>query len=161
MSPVWQMFMTAAGGFLAASSGFWLYLKNRAEARNRENDSTIRLLMGLAQTKIVHLGLQYIDRGYVTKDEYRDLRHYLYEPYIALGGNGTVERIMHGVERLEFRSSNPLSDIPIRGTDRAPIERRDPQSRHVPFKGKERRRSYGPDSTREITDEDLKRGNND
>lgn len=160
MSPVLQALLTTLGGFLAASSGFWLYLKNRAEQRDRAQDSTTRLLMGLAQTKIVHLGLQYIDRGYVTKDEYRDLRHYLYEPYIALGGNGTVERIMHGVERLEFRSNNPLANIPIRGTDRAPEERRDPK-RHISYKGKERRRDYGPGSTMPNTDQDLRRGNND
>lgn len=117
MSSTVQAALTALGGFLAASSGFWIYLKNRVETKDREQDATTRLLMGLAQEKIMYLGLKYIDRGYVTKDEYKDLRHYLLEPYLALGGNGTVERVMHGVERLEFRSNNPLADIPIRGTD--------------------------------------------
>lgn len=153
MPPVIEGLLTALAGFLAASSGFWVYLRNRAEIRDKAQDSTTRLLMGLAQEKIVYLGLKYIDRGFVTKDEYKDLRHYLYEPYIALGGNGTVERIMHGVERLEFRSNNPLSNIPIRGTDRDP-------NKETHFSGKERRKNRHRDMTK--TDEnEIERGNHD
>lgn len=133
MNPALQLFLTAFGGFLAASSGFWIYIKSRMENQDKAKDATTRLLMGLAHEKIVYLGLTYINRGYITKEEYRDLRLYLCEPYFDLGGNGTVERIMHGVERLEFRSSNPLSNIPIRGTD---INKDSP---NIPYKGKERR----------------------
>lgn len=142
MSPIMQGLVAAAAGFLAASAGFWGYLKNRTEARDIAKDATTRLLMGLAQEKIMYLGLKYIERGYVTKDEYRDLRLYLCEPYLALGGNGTVERIMHGVERLEFRSNNPLSKIPIRGTDiRDPVTKEEGESSFPSFKGPDRRRS--------------------
>ena len=141
MDSALQIFLTAFGGFLAASSSFWIYVKNKKESQSKAKDATTRLLMGLAHEKIVHLGLKYIDRGYVTKDEYRDLRLYLCEPYFDLGGNGTVERIMHGVERLEFRSSNPLVNIPIRGTDIDP-ELKPTSSTHK-YTGKERRRYDG------------------
>lgn len=117
MSPVVQGLVTALAGFLAASSGFWVYLRNRVEAKDNRNDATTRLLMGLAQVKILELGLKYIDRGYITKDEYKDLRHYLFDPYLALGGNGTAMRVMNAIEKLEFRSNNPLASVPIRGTD--------------------------------------------
>lgn len=137
-----QAALTALGGFMAASSGFWFYLRNRVETKDREQDATTRLLMGLAQEKIMHLGLKYIDRGYITKDEYKDLRHYLLEPYLALGGNGTIERVMHGVERLEFRSNNPLADIPIRGSDllKETDRHRISDMEGPPFTGRERRR---------------------
>lgn len=39
-------------------------------------------------------------RGYITQDEYENLRVYLYEPYAKLGGNGSAKRIMQEVDRL-------------------------------------------------------------
>ena len=40
------------------------------------------------------------ERGYITKDEYENLHDYLYEPYLAEGGNGTAKKVMSEVERL-------------------------------------------------------------
>jgi len=57
-------------------------------------------MMGLAYDKVMDKGGTYLDRGYVTRDEYEDLRKYFYEPYKALGGNGVAERIMNGVSEL-------------------------------------------------------------
>lgn len=39
------------------------------------------MLVGLAHDRIMYLGMQYVDRGYVTQDEYENLRAYLYDPY--------------------------------------------------------------------------------
>ena len=39
-------------------------------------------------------------RGELTKDEYENLHDYLYEPYLAEGGNGTAKKVMSEVERL-------------------------------------------------------------
>lgn len=61
------------------------------------------MLMGLGHDRIMNLGMNYIDRGYVTKEEYDDFVKYLYTPYIALGGNGTAEKLMREIERLELR----------------------------------------------------------
>lgn len=47
--------------------------------------------------------MEYIKRGWITKDEYEDLRDYLYKPYKELGGNGSAERIMLEVDKLEIR----------------------------------------------------------
>jgi hypothetical protein len=60
--------------------------------------------MGLAYHNIVDLGMLYINRGSITKDEYEDFRKYFYEPYIALGGNGVAERIMEDVKNLPFNA---------------------------------------------------------
>jgi hypothetical protein len=113
MHPVLIAVFSTFGGFLAASSGWWTYLRTRQE----NEEAHIKLLMGLAQDKITHLGMKYIERGWVTNDEYTDLRRYLYEPYVELGGNGTSERIMYAVERLPIHTT-ALDGLPIRNTDR-------------------------------------------
>lgn len=68
-----------------------------------------RLLMGLAYDKITTLGLSYIKRGWISKDEYEDFQRYLYEPYKAFGGNGVAERIMTEVSRIPIRSSREIA----------------------------------------------------
>lgn len=101
MNNALHFFLISLSGFLAASSGFWVYLRNR----NIAKEANTRLLMGLAQDKIAHLGMKYIERGWVTADEYEHLRQYLYEPYIELGGNGMATRIMSAVEDLPLHAN--------------------------------------------------------
>ena len=74
--------------------------KQRDEAMKRQS----KLLLGLAHDRIVYLGCCYIERGYITKDEYENLHDYLYTPYKALGGNGSAEHIMDEVEDLPIRN---------------------------------------------------------
>lgn len=85
---------------LIASSGFWSYLISRSKS----NNATTRLMMGLAYDRIVQLGMTYIERGFITKDEYEDFRKYFYEPYKELGGNGTADRIMSAISELPIHS---------------------------------------------------------
>lgn len=82
-----------------ASSGFWAYLLKLRE----KNSATSRLLMGLAHDKLLHLGMSHLQNGFITKEDYDDLQHYLYVPYIEMGGNGTVERVMREVARLPLK----------------------------------------------------------
>ena len=65
---------------------------------------------GLAHDRIVSLGMVYIERGWITKDEYENLRDYLYEPYKALGGNGSAKRVMEGVNRLKIFTVPPITE---------------------------------------------------
>jgi hypothetical protein len=92
----WLVILIAVLTSFAASSGFWAYLASRRQG----NNATTRLLMGLAHDKITSNGLHFIQRGYITNDEFEDLRKYLYEPYLELGGNGSVERIMQEISKL-------------------------------------------------------------
>jgi hypothetical protein len=62
--------------------------------------------MGIAYEHIMTFGVAYIRRGFATRDEYEELRKYFYEPYKALGGNGSAERVMNEVEKLPFGPSN-------------------------------------------------------
>lgn len=83
-----------------ASSGLWTFLQmllNRKSAR-------VRMLLGLGHDKIIYLCSKYIDRGWITNDEFEDLYKYLYEPYVKMGGNGTAKRLMAEVERLPIRN---------------------------------------------------------
>ena len=82
-----------------ASSGLWAFIQKRADKK----DAKSKLLLGLAHDRIMFLGTSYIERGYITKDEYENLHDYLYLPYEEMGGNGTAKRVMQAVDRLEFK----------------------------------------------------------
>lgn len=83
-----------------ASSGFWAfiqYLVNR-------NDSSSKLLLGISHDRIMFLSRQYIERGYITPEEYENLIVYLYDPYIQRGGNGSVKHMVEDkVKQLPMR----------------------------------------------------------
>lgn len=78
------------------SSGLWAVVARRAD----KGDAQRKMLVGLAHDRIVHLGMVYVDRGYVTQDEYENLNDYLYAPYEKMGGNGSAKRVMEEVRRL-------------------------------------------------------------
>lgn len=84
-----------------ASSGFWTYLFKRSEKK----DVKAQVLIGLAHDRILFLGMKYVDRGYVTHDEYENLYEYLYKPYEKMGGNGSAKRVMQMVNNLPIRSA--------------------------------------------------------
>lgn len=79
-----------------ASSGLWAFATKQTERKCSET----KMILGLAHDRIIGLGLHYIDRGFVTADEYENLHKYLFLPYCSLGGNGSAERIMAEVTRL-------------------------------------------------------------
>lgn len=89
-----------------ACSGFWTYQTKRLEmrlARQDQQSLETKVLIGLGHDRIMYLGMKYIERGYVRKDEYENLFEYLYKPYEQMGGNGSAKRIMSEVEKLPIR----------------------------------------------------------
>lgn len=98
MEPWLQMVITIVCSVMA-SSGFWAYV----QAKKDKKDNKTKLLIGLAHDRIMYLGMDYIKRGYITRDEYENLHDYLYVPYEAEGGNGSAKRIMYEVEKLPVR----------------------------------------------------------
>ena len=64
-----------------------------------------RIFNGNLQNGIIYLGMSYIERGYITQDEYENLYEYLYKPYEKLGGNGSAKRIMTEVDQLAIHKS--------------------------------------------------------
>lgn len=83
------------------STGLWSFIANR---RNK-HDAKTRLLIGLAHDRIIYLGTTYIERGYITADEYENLHDYLYIPYAENGGNGSAKRVMEQVKALPMHKN--------------------------------------------------------
>ena len=94
----------SAAAAVLASTGFWAYVTKRVDHNNAEK----KLLLGLAHDRLIDLSTKYIHRGFISHEELEDLHHYLYEPYRAKGGNGTVEKMMRKVDELPVKS---VSDI--------------------------------------------------
>lgn len=82
-----------------ASNGLWALIGKR---RNK-NDVERNMLVGLAHDRIIHLGMVYVTRGYITQDEYENLNDYLYQPYEKMGGNGSAKRVMEEVRKLPIK----------------------------------------------------------
>ena len=85
-----------------ASSGFWAWMMKRSERK----DIKTEMLIGLGHDRIVSLGSVYLERKYITTDEYENLYEYLYKPYQKMGGNGSAERIMNEINKLPIRNPN-------------------------------------------------------
>ena len=78
------------------STGFWTWLMSSKKKKSAEQ----KLLLGLAYSEIIKRCEWAIEKGAISADKYNDLNRYLYEPYKALGGNGTAEKMMNQVKAL-------------------------------------------------------------
>lgn len=92
----WQQIIITIFSSVLASSGLWAYIQKKAERK----DVKTQMLIGLAHDRIIFLGMSYIERGWITQDEYENLYEYLYKPYEVMGGNGSAKRIMTEVNKL-------------------------------------------------------------
>ena len=81
---------------MIASSGFWAFFQHRLDRNSR----TTKLMIGIAHVQIVQTGLFYIDRGWISLEEYDDFHQYLYRPYEEIGANGLAEKIFDEVKAL-------------------------------------------------------------
>lgn len=96
----WLQIVLTIFASVMASSGLWAFLGNRLDRRSAERD----LIVGIGHIELVFFGLQYIERGSITQDEYETLKA-LYDSYVKLGGNGSGKRIMMEVEKLPIHAS--------------------------------------------------------
>lgn len=83
---------------LLASSGLWAFLGSRLERNSAERE----LIVGIGHIEIAFFGMQFLERGWITQDEY-DTMQELYKPYVKLGGNGSGTKIMKEIEKLPIR----------------------------------------------------------
>lgn len=95
---------------LFASTGLWSVInmiiqykleQKRSEKRNQTPFNN--LVKGIAHDRIVYLGMECIERGYILQSEYNNIVNYLYKPYKELGGNGMAEKIVEELKELEIR----------------------------------------------------------
>jgi hypothetical protein len=91
---------------IIASSGFWLYVQKRSDKHSAlmsKYDAQAEMLRGLGHDRIIRHGMRYIEKGFITTSDYENLKDYLYVPYKKLGGNGSADRIMLEIDKLEIR----------------------------------------------------------
>lgn len=103
----WLQVALVAAGSVVASSGFWAYVLRKTDHKS----ALTRLTMGLAYVELVHLCATYIQRGAISREEYEDLRHYFYDPYKELGGNGVAEKLMKSIEELPMQASRRYANV--------------------------------------------------
>lgn len=86
---------------LLGSSGVWMWAKSKSDS----NDSKHELLLGVSKNQLIALGRTYLDRGYITMDEYEEYERE-YNLYSALGGNGLARRVFKQVDNLPIMPNN-------------------------------------------------------
>lgn len=100
-----------------ASSGVWAVVqtittyiidkrKKKDESKSISPDAFNAVADGVRGLLYDHLKrecTEYVQRGYITPSELKDLQKYHYEPYHALKGDGTVDKLMARVEALDIR----------------------------------------------------------
>ena len=100
MEELTQIIITIVSSVLA-SSAFWAFVTKRLDKKDVRN----KMLVGLAHDRIMYLGMIYIERGWITQDEYENLHDYLYVPYEKMGGNGSAKRVMEEVDKLPIQTT--------------------------------------------------------
>ena len=100
MIPPWMDMVIGIIAATVGSSGLWAFVMNRREKKDVKND----ILIGLGHDRIMYLTEKYIERGWITPDEYENLHDYLFVPYSKAGGNGAAERNMNEVKKLPIRT---------------------------------------------------------
>lgn len=86
---------------LLGSSGIWMWAKTKSD----RNDSAHALLLEVSKNQLITLGRIYLDRGYITMDEYAEYESE-YKLYSALGGNGLARRVFKMVDELPITPNN-------------------------------------------------------
>lgn len=86
-----------------ASTGFWTLINQLISNRKKKKSAETQMLMGLGHDRICYLGETYLDRGYISREEFENLHDYLFLPYQKLGGNGTAAKIMAEVDKLPLK----------------------------------------------------------
>lgn len=81
------------------STGLWSLIQKKTEKK----DVRTRMLLGLAHDRIIFLCMKFIEQGWIPTSEFENLDKYLYQPYAAMGGNGTAQRLMDEVRKLPVK----------------------------------------------------------
>ena len=92
--------LMAIAGMIFASTGFWTFVNNVYQEKKATKSAERRALLGLLHEQLSDRYDMYVKRGSITRQEFEDLRQYIYGPYRELGGNGTGEVMFHNLVKL-------------------------------------------------------------
>lgn len=84
-------------------TGFWTGLFSFITSKREKKDAKTKMILGLGHERLREKCEEHLSKGYISADDYEDLDKYLYQPYKAMGGNGTVEKLMNDVRKLPLR----------------------------------------------------------
>lgn len=100
----WTEMLITIIGSVFASSGLWTLILYEA----KQKDTGLLMTRGLAHYRIIDEGQKFIDRGWVTHEEYDDFMKYLANPYLESGSNGLAKKIIDAVSDLPFESLSSI-----------------------------------------------------
>lgn len=81
--------------------GIWALVKTKAN----HNTNAEKLLLSVSRNQLVNSGREFIERGYITMDEYEEYEKE-YQIYSSLGGNGLARRMFEQVDDLPMMPNN-------------------------------------------------------
>jgi len=87
---------------VVASVGLCAYILDRHDRKHRDDDKA-EMVMGLGHDRIVNICEQSIKRGWISSDEYDNVKNWLFGPYQKMGGNGKAKRLMAIVDNLPMK----------------------------------------------------------
>ena len=98
-------------GIVLASTGLWSFMIEVYRRRCAKKDDERIKLIKRATSGLLYIGMQMsaqavFRRGYIDPQELHDIEKYMYEPYHALGGNGSAEALMKKLEALPFEKGD-------------------------------------------------------
>lgn len=95
----------------------WFYekIKKLFEQQQRERKLLDESTVAILHNKIYKNGMAYIEQGYITVEELQDLEK-LFNPYDAMGQNGTARIIIEKVRKLPIRKGY-VSRVMEKGDD--------------------------------------------
>lgn len=82
-----------------ASAGFWSFVSRWLDKKSAHTRATL----GICYLGVKMSCKMLLAKGWATTDEIEDIEKYIYEPYKALGGNGSAERLMNKVRELPIK----------------------------------------------------------
>lgn len=86
---------------LLGAPGMWAWVKTKSDRNNNAG----KLLLAVSRNQLIALGRTYIERGYITMDEYEEYEAE-YKIYSVLGGNGLARRVFNQVDELPMMPNN-------------------------------------------------------
>ena len=100
--------IVAIAGIIFASTGLWTFIQEVYRRHCIKKEDARLLLVKQATSGLLYIGMQMsaqaiFRRGFIDPQELHDIEKYMYEPYRALGGNGSAEALMHKLAELPFK----------------------------------------------------------
>lgn len=96
-----MIYVSVVTAFL--TGGFFSFVQFLIKRHDDEKEHLVEeALLAILHDKIYTVGTEIIRQGEISTEDMNNLEH-LYEPYKALGGNGTCKKIMNKINELPIK----------------------------------------------------------